>query len=80
MTSFGPVWQDVRDRWQAAPYEKQQAWIQAAPRPPRLNASSLAYIESVIEGDLQGHAATLHQHFGPLYFRDGPGYFTGGPR
>jgi hypothetical protein len=76
LASLGPVWPDIRERWQAASYEKQQAWIQAAPRPAALNASSLAYIETVVEGDLVGHARTMHAHFGPLHFRDGAGYFT----
>ncbi|MEZ4317830.1 MAG: hypothetical protein R3F61_10010 [Myxococcota bacterium] len=79
MASLGAVWADIRDRWQAAPYERQQAWIQAAPLPDRQNGSSLAYIEAVLEGDLHGHAATMHAHFGPLHFRDGPGYFIGEP-
>ncbi len=76
LASLGPVWPDIRERWKAASYDEQQAWIKAAPRPAPLNASSLAYIETVIEGDLVGHARTMHTHFGPLHFRDGPGYFT----
>ena len=79
MSSLGVVWNQVRDKWQAASYEKQQAWMADAPRPARTRGTSLGYLETVIEGDLPGHAAALHDHFGPLHFRDGPGYFTGEP-
>ena len=79
LAAFGPIWPDVRDRWQGADYEKQQAWIQAAPRPPKLDASSLGYLEAVLEGDLTGHAKVLHAQLGPFHFRDGPGYFAQEP-
>ena len=66
LASLGPVWSQVRDRWQGAGFETQQAWIQAAPLPPPMTASSLGYLEAILSGDLVGHAATLHGQLGPF--------------
>ena len=75
LTSLGVVWESVRERWRAADRDKQQAWVSAAPLPPPMLASSLGYLEAIIEGDVVGHAEVLHNHLGPLHFRDGAGYF-----
>jgi len=66
LASLGPVWSQVRDRWQVADFETQQAWIQSAPLPPPMTASSLGYLDAILSGDLIGHAATLHGQLGPF--------------
>lgn len=76
LAAFGPTWETVVDRWKAASYDQQQAWIRQAPLPPPMDASHLAYVEAVIEGDVVNAARSIHQSFGPLHFRDGPGYFS----
>lgn len=79
IASFGPAWEHVVDRWKAASYDEQQAWIAEAPLPPPMSATSLGYFDAVIEGDVVSAAHAIHRRFGPLHFRDGPGYFTGSP-
>jgi hypothetical protein len=79
LTSLGVVWPEVVKRWKAAPYAKQQRLIQAAAWPDIGEASSLAFVEAVIEGDLVTNAAAVHAVLGPLHFRDGDGYFGGAP-
>lgn len=66
MTAVGPFWTSVKLAWQAAPYERQQAWIAAAPLPPPMTATSFAYIAEVVGGDVVRHASTLHEQLGPL--------------
>ncbi len=70
LVSIGPFWWSVQDQWAAASYERQQAWIRAAPLPPPQNATSLAYMGSILEGDLPRHASTLHARLAPLGLRD----------
>ena len=79
IAAFGPAWEHVVDRWKAASYDEQQAWIAEAPLPPPMSATSLGYVDAVIEGDVVSAAHAIHRRFGPLHFRDGPGYFTGSP-
>ena len=45
----GAFWGEVRRRWKGATYEEQQEWIQFAPLPPPLTATSLGYFEAVLE-------------------------------
>ena len=52
VASLGPVWQSVRDRWGAADYERQQAWMQAAPLPPPMEADSVGYATALFSGNL----------------------------
>jgi hypothetical protein len=66
MTAVGPFWTSVRLAWQAASYERQQAWITAAPLPPPMTATSLAYVTEVVEGDVEQHVRILHEQLGPL--------------
>ncbi len=66
LASLGPVWPQVVDAWAAAPYEQQQAWIAAAPLPPPMTATSLAYVGAVFEGDLVRHARALQEVLGPF--------------
>lgn len=67
MVAIGAFWEPFTERWQAASYEEQQAWIQAAPLPPPMTASSMGYASSVWEsGDFTTHARLLHEKMGPL--------------
>lgn len=66
LASLGPYWPHVQDNWQAASYEKQQAWAAAAPLPPPMTATSLGYLQAILEGDLPGHASSIHGKLGPL--------------
>jgi hypothetical protein len=66
LAAMGPYWPAVRGRWQAASYDQQQAWIKAAPLPPPMTATSLGYMQAILEGDMVGHVATLHTQLGPL--------------
>lgn len=66
MTALGPYWHSVKAKWDLAPYDKQQAWATNAPLPPPMTATSLGYLEAILEGDLIGHAASIHEVLGPL--------------
>ena len=66
LTAMGPFWPSVKQRWQQASYDEQQAWIKAAPLPPPMEATSLGYLSVILEGDVVGHVAGLHTEFGPL--------------
>jgi hypothetical protein len=72
MLSVGPFWRNIRARWKAASYEEQQRWIQVAPLPPPMEATSLGYAGAVLEGDLERHASTLHDTLGPFTMRGAP--------
>lgn len=69
MTGLGAFWEGAKGRWQAADYAHQQAWIQAAPLPPPMTATSLGYITSLLEGPLERHVEVLHGYLGPLGLR-----------
>lgn len=77
VVGFGSVWDEVRDRWMAASYDRQQSWIAAAPLPPPMVASSMGYADAVFQGDLPGHARSVHDVLGPLPVGD-PAVFAGG--
>ncbi|MEQ1572093.1 MAG: hypothetical protein ABMA64_41075 [Myxococcota bacterium] len=66
LASLGPIWTQVADAWQAANFEQQQGWIRAAPLPPPMTATSLAYAEAVFDSDVVLHVATLQQQLGPF--------------
>lgn len=66
MGSMGTVWPQVVDAWAVASYDRQQAWIAAAPLPPPMTASSLGYFEAVVQGDVVGHATQLQEWLGPF--------------
>jgi hypothetical protein len=66
LASMGPVWREVRERWQAASYERQQEWIAEAPLPPPMTATSLGYAEEIFRGDVWHHASALHEALGPF--------------
>lgn len=66
LASLGPYWPHAKDNFDAASYEKQQAWAKAAPLPPPMTATSLGYLQAILEGDLPGHASSIHGKLGPL--------------
>lgn len=66
MVGLGGFWGHIEDRWVAASYEEQQAWIQAAPLPPPMTASSMGYASVVFEGNLRQSAEILHDKLGPF--------------
>ncbi len=69
LTAIGPYWETIQDAWKLASYETQQAWIQHAPLPPPMTATSLAYQEAVLDRSPARHAAVLHEVLGPLPMR-----------
>jgi hypothetical protein len=70
VAAFGPVWTRVTERWKAASYERQQSFVSAAPLPPPMSATSMAYAEAVFAGDLAGHARAVHDTLGPFALGD----------
>lgn len=66
LVSFGPYWGQIKEGWQMASYERQQAWIAAAPLPPPMTATSLGYTDTILQSDLQRHATVLHERIGPF--------------
>lgn len=66
LLAIGPYWSQIREGWQMASYERQQSWIQAAPLPPPMTATSLGYTEALLQGDLVKHARVLHERIGPF--------------
>jgi len=69
MVGLGGYWPSVEDRWIAATYEQQQAWIKAATLPPPMTSRSMGYAAIVFEGDLREHAQTMHKVLGPFTLR-----------
>jgi hypothetical protein len=66
MAAIGGYWPQIRDAWLAASYEKQRGWIDAAPLPPPMTATSLGYAEAVFQGDVAAHARVVIEHLGPF--------------
>ena len=66
LVGMGVFWIGVRERWKAAPYETQQAWIKAAPLPPPMTATTLGYLDTIVQGDVAAHSRELHGLLGPL--------------
>ncbi len=67
MAAVGPFWRNTRDRWTMASYDKQQAWIRAAPLPPPMTATSLGYLEGLMQhASPATHVQALHDTLGPL--------------
>lgn len=65
LASLGPVWPALADAWQAASYERQQRFVQRAPLPPPMTASSLGYVEALTAGDVAGLASRFHDAMHP---------------
>lgn len=76
LLAIGPYWGQIREGWQMASYERQQAWIAAAPLPPPMTATSLGYLEAVLRGDLPRHAEVLHRQIGPFTMVKGRPVFS----
>jgi len=72
LVGIGPFWQQMHDRWNASPYERQQKWIGAAPLPPGMTTDSMGYLEAVLAGDLAAHVTTMHDVLGPFSLNRGP--------
>ncbi len=66
LVAMGPFWDQVAGRWKAASFSTQQTWIQEAPLPPPMTATSLGYGEAVFNGPVGQHAAVLHETLGPF--------------
>jgi len=75
LASVGPFWGQIRDRWKAVPYEKQQAWIGRAPLPPPMTSTSLGYLQAIVDGSVVEHAASVHEVLGPFSLNRGPRVF-----
>ena len=76
LVSLGPFWGQIQERWQAVPYERQQKWIAAAPLPPPMTATSLGYLQAVVEGSVVQHVASVHDVLGPFSLNRGPRVFA----
>lgn len=66
MAAMGPFWAGITHRWKAASYEEQQGWVQAAPLPPSMTATSLGYAEVVFGISPRASATALHDSLGPF--------------
>ncbi len=75
LSSLGPFWGQIRARWKAVPYEKQQAWIGRAPLPPPMTSTSLGYLQVIVDGSVVEHAASVHEVLGPFSLNRGPRVF-----
>lgn len=64
--SMGPIWPSMQERWPGVTYEIQQAWVEAAPLPGPMTATSLGYSSAVFDEDLKAHAVALHSAMGML--------------
>jgi hypothetical protein len=67
--AVGPFWLSVAERWQAASYDQQQAWIRVTPMPPPMTATSRAYMEAVLQLPPKKKSETLHRVLGPFSLR-----------
>ncbi len=66
LSAAGAFLGGIEAAWRAAPYEQQQLFVQGAPLPPPMTATSLGYVETVLTGDVAGTIRALHQVLGPL--------------
>ena len=69
LVGLGGYWHDVEERWIAASYKEQQAWIAAATLPPPMTSRSMGYAAVIFEGDLRQQAVTMHEVLGPFTLR-----------
>jgi hypothetical protein len=67
IAALGPIWGSVKERWQSASYDQQQAWIAAAPLPPPMTATSLGYADAIFAGDVARHVQVLNEVLGPFH-------------
>jgi len=67
LSAIGAFWPEVRKVWRAVPYERQQAWVAAAPLPPPMVATSKGYLSTLLEGNVAAHARVLHESLGPFH-------------
>lgn len=72
IVALGALWGAARDAWKAAPFERQQAWIQTAPLPPPMTATSLGYLEAVLDAGPARHARALTGVFPDLHLEPAP--------
>lgn len=79
LAGLGVFWPEVKERWQAATYEQQQAWIANAPMPPPMTATSLGYAEAVLQSDVVRHTAAFYANIGPFTLGYGERAFGGAP-
>jgi hypothetical protein len=66
LVAVGPFWQGFTDAWRAASAERQQGWAAAAPLPPPMTASSLAYAEALLAQPAAPAARVSLEKFGPM--------------
>ncbi len=66
LLSVGPYWASIKDHWASASYERQQAWMAAAPLPPPMVATSLGYVEALLAGEPERHMRAFHDQLGPF--------------
>lgn len=70
LLSLGGAWPGVRERWRAAGYDAQQAWVAAAPLPDALPGTAIAWVEALLRDDPVRHLDALDAHLGPLQALD----------
>lgn len=66
LVALGGAWPALEVRWPSVSYEQQQKWTLAAPFPPPMEATSLAYVEALAATDPAGMAAALFAGVGDL--------------
>lgn len=64
--SMGPIWPSLKAIWPQVSYDQQQRWVEVAPLPPPMRATSLGYAEVLLDSDLSLHAEALHGGMGQL--------------
>lgn len=66
MLAVGPMWPEIKQRWQQGGYDVQQAWVAAAPLPGPMEGVSLDYLGAVLAVDRAALVRSVHQALGPL--------------
>jgi hypothetical protein len=70
--TVGAFWTTVHDAWPSVSYEQQQRWTSVAIFPPPMEATSLAYLDALLETDPRSHSAAIIAGFGPLSLGPAP--------
>lgn len=66
LIALGGAWPAVEARWPSVSYEQQQRWVQRAPFPPPMEATSLGYVEALAATDWAFMAESLFLGLGDL--------------
>jgi hypothetical protein len=65
--TVGAFWTTLHDAWPGVSYDQQQEWTSKGVFPPPMEATSLGYLDALLDTDPNAHATAIIEAFGPLF-------------